>query len=412
MATASDDRGRFRVGLAAGLAVLLAVAATAPTAEPLNLAACLKIALQQQPAVAAQRASLAAAVAAVHALDDVPFPRCLAHDLPYRRQQAALEAASAQARLAQYEQQTIYNVTLAYLTVLYTRLQRASLEEAVVDLKNLQTDLRNSEDKGVTPLEIKVIVVFIDAVEARRLEAVIGEERALEAMREAMGVGPAFCLRLAGNRLPELNVPVCREQILTLALARRGELAQAVNGADAVALEESAQAATCRKKASTFASRVDIHAEGVSPGSSNGVYRPAGVGIAMPPALVGSRCARVEQAVDLSARADAAADKQKKMIVLEVEDAYQRWWAAADRLVLLRQAAKQAEQLARDRRADLETLGADKVAVQDVITAELNKSQLQAQVTEVHYQLLVSLALLERVTAGGFCTGLAAALSE
>src|SRR5262245_44805652 len=75
------------------------VAASAPPAAPappLTLEACRQIALHQQPAIAAARASLAAAVARSQALDNLHVPRCLARDLPIRRRQACLGVTIAQ----------------------------------------------------------------------------------------------------------------------------------------------------------------------------------------------------------------------------------------------------------------------------------------------------------------------------
>ena len=41
-------------------------------------------------------------------------------------------------------------------------------------------------------------------------------------LREAMGVPPDFCFHLADRKLGFLVTPVCREQILDLAVSRRG----------------------------------------------------------------------------------------------------------------------------------------------------------------------------------------------
>src|ERR1700694_4546507 len=77
------------------VAVATVPAKSASEAEPaevrtLTLSDCIGIALEQQPAIAAQRASLAAAEANRQALQDIHVPSFLKRDLPIRRHQAAL----------------------------------------------------------------------------------------------------------------------------------------------------------------------------------------------------------------------------------------------------------------------------------------------------------------------------------
>src|SRR5262249_38999144 len=54
------------------------------------LAECLHLALERQPAIAAQRASLGAAQNASQAVENLRIPTLIARELPYRRQQACL----------------------------------------------------------------------------------------------------------------------------------------------------------------------------------------------------------------------------------------------------------------------------------------------------------------------------------
>src|SRR5262245_11828428 len=97
-----------RAGICGGLAVLLsrflaqATAAETPSADgkspsttapvheyTLGVGDCLHIALEQQPTLAAHRASLAAAEAGRRGLDNLGLAGLLAHDLSIRRKQAA-----------------------------------------------------------------------------------------------------------------------------------------------------------------------------------------------------------------------------------------------------------------------------------------------------------------------------------
>src|SRR5437870_3232533 len=103
---------RSRIAVLGGLAIGVALSATlgavagdtqASTPEPsataagpvLALADCLRIAIDQQPALAAQRASLAAAIEGHRGLERLFVPSFIARDLPIRRQQACLGVAIA-----------------------------------------------------------------------------------------------------------------------------------------------------------------------------------------------------------------------------------------------------------------------------------------------------------------------------
>src|SRR5262249_42829185 len=69
----------------------------------LDLAGYRRLALERQPSLAAYRASVAAAEAKAHALDNLHVPTIIRRDLPTRRQQAAQGVVAAQAQLAQAE---------------------------------------------------------------------------------------------------------------------------------------------------------------------------------------------------------------------------------------------------------------------------------------------------------------------
>src|SRR5262249_43434868 len=109
----------------------------APAANPaLTLGQCIQIALEKQPALAAYRASLAAAEVSRHALDNIKVPEFVEHDLCYRRQQAALGVIIAHAKVAQEEHEIIYAVTRTYLSTLYARQVLNVLNDALISLRD------------------------------------------------------------------------------------------------------------------------------------------------------------------------------------------------------------------------------------------------------------------------------------
>src|SRR5262245_47398857 len=74
-----------------------ATAADQANARALTLDECLGIALQQQPALAAHQASLAAADTSYQGLLKLHAPPLISRDLPIRRQQACLGVTIAEA---------------------------------------------------------------------------------------------------------------------------------------------------------------------------------------------------------------------------------------------------------------------------------------------------------------------------
>jgi len=381
-------------------------AATVPT---LGLAECIHTALAQQPALAAHRASLAAAEAGRQGLEDLKVPTFIARDLPIRRQQAALGVDIAAAAVDQAERDAAYAVTRTYFTVLYAREQERVAARVVRDLSDALENAQRLLGKEGAPRDLTQNSVdknhtYLRLAEARQVDAQQGVERALAALREAMGVPPTYSFTVAGD-IPTPKVDIARADMVALALARRGELIGANNLATVTCLEVEAQATSCHSKKITFAAGADIHSRAVPPEISDGEYRPGAIPPEMPTTLVGPRSARVERARDLSARAAAVADKTRGLITLEAEDAYLRWVEAALKIPKTRDANDVSSKLATDTLNDFK--GGQNVPYKDVLEAAVLSAQAGSAYNEARYQHVLALAALERITGGGFHAGLA-----
>src|SRR5436305_8146982 len=70
-----------------------------------------KLALEKQPSLAAYHASLAAANARAEALEQLRLAGLIRHDFAMRKSQAHYGILAAEARLHQYEGETVYAVT-------------------------------------------------------------------------------------------------------------------------------------------------------------------------------------------------------------------------------------------------------------------------------------------------------------
>jgi outer membrane protein TolC len=382
-------------------------AAPAAPAGPLTLAESVRTALERQPRIAAERANLAAAEDNKRALDDLRLAALVEHDLPIRRRQAALGVTAAAGAVDVAERDTVYAVTRTYYTVLFAREQER-LTRSVVDrltaLHETAEKMLKEGARDVTAAHVKQIGVYLRLARAKQLEAAAGEKRALAALKEAIGLGQECRLEVPPGGLPETDQRPCRDEILALALARRGDLAQAHLFAEVACLEVAAQGTSVLTRKETFAAAADIHASQVPQGAHDGEYRPGAVPPAMPTLLVGSRADRVQVARSYHARAGAVVETTRNLISLEAEDAFLRWEQASLQAPQAREAADVADRLAEDLSKDM--AAGLRVRPDEVMTARVLAATARAQYNEVLYHAVLALADLERITAGGFCARL------
>lgn len=394
--------------LAGDVLPVKAPAAVAEESRPLGLLECIQVALERQPAIDAQRASLAAAETGRRALAKMRVLSLVSRELPIRRQQAEMGVTVASAALDQTERETTYAVTRLYYSVIYAKEQKRVTDDVVDHLKATLETAKNLVKAGhreVTTSTVDKITVYLRLAETKQTDAARGMDRALAALREAMGLEPGCPLQIAGDKLPEVPGSVSKDNIVDLAIARRNEIVQAITLAEVNNLEVKAQGTKyLQVKAPTFAAGSDIHARPIPQGSSDGEYRPGAVGPETPTMLVGCRGLRMERARDFHARSAAVVDKTRMLIALEAEDAYLKWEEASRKVPLTREAADKAAKLADDTRKDFG--GEQKVKAEDVLTNEMLAAQARASHNEARHQLALALAALERVTAGGFSAGL------
>jgi outer membrane protein TolC len=374
----------------------------APAALTLN--DCLQLAIDKQPALAAARASLAAAQDGQQGLQNLPiYAKALTRDLPQRREQACLGVTIAQAALWQAEWEARYAVTRNYYSVLYVRLQQELLRDVIDKLEKGRDKadkmLKAGEGK-ITKIDIELLDINIDYLRVKGIEARVGGVKAVAAIREAIGVGPEYPLEIATGTLPAPLAALDKDALIKQAIANRGEIVQASSASRVTELEVAAQA---RKwfslKVPTFAAGSDIHSTPIPQGVANGEYRPGAIGLEMPSMLVGKRDDRVAHASDLSVRAGAVVDKALNLVALETENSYLKWLEARDRLDLLDKLQPRAREVA-DK--ILKRITDGNANGSDYIQAVGFADQIQAQYNEALYLHALSLAALERITAGGY----------
>jgi outer membrane protein TolC len=397
-----------RFGLGASLAVVLSVVGQSANAQesksaPLSLSECVALGMQHQPALTAAQASLSSAENGYRGIHNLRFARLLSGELRVRRQQACLGIDIAAAGLMQAEWETRYAVTRNFYSVLYARQQEDLLKKLVTKLEDARKKAEKIVEAGsikskVTTIDVKVLAINVALVKTKVSEASIGTEKALGALREAIGVDRSFSLEVAGE-LPALVKVLNRDQLIDMALARRGEITQAETALDVTGLEVQAQRRVFGPTARTFAAGSDVHARPIPQGVSNTDYRPGAIGLEIPTTLVGRRTDRVSHAQDFQVRAGAVVDKTRNLITLEVDVSYLKWKEAVEKAGALSEALK----LAKDVAATMQKrFYEDAVSGEDFLRARGLEDQTQAQLNEAIYNHALGLAAIERVTAGGY----------
>ncbi len=212
---------------------------------------------------------------------------------------------------------------------MFAREQQKSVAESRVRLNDLKDLIKSAAEKGRRDVykdeQLALVDSFLSLVDGRSEEATTGEQRALAALREALGLGPDCPIEVVGNKLPDVQTKADRDVIVQLALSRRGEIIQAASAERVFCLEVDAQGRILFSPARTFASGGDIHAMPLGVATFDPDYRPGPLAPEMSVTLTGSRQSRQEQAGAYHERAEALTEKTRNLIGLEAVDAYLRW---------------------------------------------------------------------------------------
>jgi outer membrane protein TolC len=381
--------------------------APAPVPPPLTLAECIQTGLERQPSLLAARASLAAARDNQRALEDLRLAGLVSHEVPIRRQQAAAGVVIAQSGVAQAEWETLYAITRNFYSAVYAHKQERLAAEVVNKLKLYREKAaflvkKGDPDSLVTQVDVDKLAASTDLYELMHIKAAEGLLRAKAALREAMGLEPDCSVWLVDADLPPPQTVPSRDELLALALGRRGELVQASGAARVTELEADAQAASHELSVKTFAAAADVHSRAVPQGKANKEYRPWAVGPDMPTVLVGRKDDRVRRARDLGARAAAVVEKTRNLIALELDDAYLNWREASRKLEALSTTRAKAAGVLKSTESRFEI---GRITGADLILAKTLELQVLAEYNEALYHQALALAALERITAGGFRIG-------
>ncbi len=382
------------------------------------------IALQQQPALGAYRASLCAAQVKAEALQKIGGLAALVRkDLDIRKEQVHYGVLSAEANLSVAAWETLYAVTRNYWSAVHAQ-ELIDLAEDALDpqkptsLVRLRNEVKNAMElvgrrRDLVEWHVTSVDLVLEGILARKIEAEIGLKRAKAALREAMGVPPDFPITLpCPAKLPWLGVAVHPGEVCHAAQTRRGEITLVQAFQRVACLEVQAQEKIDGFRGETFATGSDIHVRSVPLQQTQGEYSPGGVGPEMPGVLAGNREDRVKQARLYADRAGCVVEKTRQLISLQAEDAYLKFQKASQEIEAYRTIVQLAEKIEGEVPGRFFKQLEKKVAEKnpkpdfdDVMVILLKGAQFRLSLHQARYDRLLALTLLERVTAGGVNPG-------
>lgn len=377
-----------------------------PAGQPLTLGECLAIGQERQPTIQAATASLAAAERGYVALLGLrPIAEILSPDLPVRRLQSQRGLSAACAEVLKVRQENTYDICRLYFTYVYATQQEQTAAEIVEQLELFYEIAKELLKLGVDDPKVKVndftlgdIDAVVSEVRDLREEASTGRKKAYFALKEAMGVPPDFAFVLADNELPLMGGTVDQDTVVSLAMSRRAELAQAAVLVDVTRLEVCAQAKLTRRiRANTFASGSDLHARYIPAATRNGEYRPGAISPEMPTEIVGSVQDRVDRMTQHLRVHEAAYAKVVGLVQLEAANAYLNWEQAVRKVKDARESHERSQALVEKARAAALTKPDPELRVR----TESLASKAQARYVKAVHEQVLALIALEKVTAGG-----------
>ena len=374
-----------------------------------SLGECIAIAIERQPALRAVHSSQEATAAGQRALHNIGrLGSLLSPDLPIRRQQAARGVITAAADVQKLHNEVVHDVTRLYYSVVYARQQEQLADDVVAQIKAF-VEIADKVLKSTTPgdmTKLKFNSMLMGQSQALELQAdaSAGVKQAEAALREVMGVQEcSIRFRVKDKELPLMgqNAALTSDQVVKMALDGRPELALGAAAADAFRLEVYAQGQIRFKRSvPTLASGSDIHSRLLPTGSRDPGhdYRPEPISPEMPPQVVGSKADRVARVIPYSHRMDAAYEKVRNLMILESEKTFIDFEKATKRMA----ASKDAFRASKDQMELIrEQFNEPKSPKEQLLLGYGQAAQAQAKYVEAVFQYLLTLAALERVTAGG-----------
>jgi outer membrane protein TolC len=326
--------------------------------------------------------------------------------ISYRHQQARLGVQAASADLVKSEQQTVFDVTQAYLAVQLAHELTQVLHDAAGHFKAIERLIKALIEEG------DEYVTMVDLHRARALRLLAESERigteqaadlAHEALRQAMGLEPGAEFQVADQHLTVHKRHVQLPAILDEAMVRRPELAKARLAVQIVELERKLAKADYMPDIGLFARFGTINDDGGFLNPNDRQEWAAGVTLGLPLYTGGRRGAQQRQAEFMQARARQVRQLARDLITLEVQKAYLEYLEMSQRLPVAQAAVQETHKAIQGMRNQFLGNQINEKAMpdhfEDLVNARVLHSLAQTRYYTVTFKYALSLARIRLVTA-------------
>lgn len=324
----------------------------------------------------------------------------------YRYQQAGLGIQAASADLAKSKQQTVFDVTRAYLGVQFARESIAVVENAIGQFRAIESLIKALLDEGdehVTVVDLHRAGTIRLLAESEKVGLQRAADLAHEALRQAMGIEYTAEFDIADSRLiahrRELELPA----VLDEAMIRRPELAKARIGVQVAELERKLATANYLPDVALFGRFGTIDDDGGFVNPNDPEEWAVGVTLGVPLYAGGRRSAQKRQAQFGQARARYLRQLARQLITLQVQKTYLEYLEMSERLRLAETAVDQAEGTIEGLRNQFLGDQIDDEAMpdyfEDLIMARVLHTLARMRYYDIVYRYDLSLARIRLVTA-------------
>ena len=262
----------------------------------------------------------------------------------YRYEQAELGAKAAQYDVAKVRQETMFNITRAYLAILLAGEMVQVAEDTAGRFRAIESLARNLVDNGneyVTTADMYRAGSLRFLAEGEKVGLEHIRQRAYTGLRLAMGVDQQSMFEIADQRLLVGQKDLDASILLRQAVARRPELAKADIGVKVAALEQQVAKAAFYPEIGAFASFSTVNDDGHYANPNQRDQTAVGIAGQIPLFAGGRRIAQSRQADCQQAQAAQVRQFLGEQVCQEVHDACLEYREASERLGLETQGVRQ-----------------------------------------------------------------------
>jgi outer membrane protein TolC len=330
--------------------------------------------------------------------------------LRYHNQQAKLGIDAAGSEVEQARQQTAFEVSKAYLSILLARELVKVAMDSRGEFAAVESLARVALDRGkndfVTAADVTRAGSLKLLAESQKVEFGYAAERAQAGLRTAMGLEVPAVVAIADSTLPRQFPKLELAPLVDLALARRPEIIRAQLALRKAELDRKRAVAQFHPDVVAYGRFTSIQDDASFPNPTNPNEWAAGFEARVNLFSGGRRFAEKRKADHEIAEASEAVRLVRQRVTLEVEQAYLQYKETFSRIPLAEEARKEAvtaldvygKVLQLRTKAEKHELPKD---FENLLTTRLLLSQAEVSYLEQVYACNLALAVLRLTTASG-----------